>query len=280
MARVRATRLQRWRRALSSGWPKRRGRDSLADDALLFAAAARLKQGEKALAVERLLELVDRFPFGEMAADGLFRLFLLHRTDGKIDEALAFLQEIEGRFAGADDSFEFDRARYWHGRTLEELGQTGDALALYESVSREHPATYYGLIARERVESLDAERGAKLVKATAAAAEGDDPFPLRLGDLAGDPSFLSAVELTRLGLGGQVPMEVLAIDRSKLKTEQVRLLVLLSRFGQRGAGRSQPRPRLASRRSQRAHHSRRASHMGDRLPAGLPRARRDAGQGG
>ena len=200
---------------------------SLADDALLFAADARFKQGERDLAVERLLELVDRFPKGEMAADGLFRLFWLHRSEGKLEESLAFLEEIEGRFAEADDSFEVERARYWRGRVLEALGQPAGALALYEWVSREHPATYYGLISRERVEAMDPERGAALAKATVASTEGDDPFPLRLGALSQQPVFGSAVELTRLGLGEQVPLEVLAVDRSKLEAEQVRLLVLL-----------------------------------------------------
>lgn len=199
----------------------------LADDALLLAAEAHLKRGDRASGLERLYELVDRFPDGDPAADGLFRLFWLHWAEGQFEEALVFLEELEGRFSSGEDSFQVERARYWRGRVLEELGQRAEALALYEAVSTQHPATYYGLIARERVEAVAPERGEKLSQITAAAVERDDPLPLPLGPLATAPSFLAAVELSRLGLGELTPAEILTIDRRQLEADQVRLLVLL-----------------------------------------------------
>lgn len=202
----------------------------LADDALFFAADGRLRRGERDLGVDRLLELADGYPTSDMTADGLFRLFWLHRAKGTPEQALAFLQEIEGRFANADESYELERARYWRGRVAEQAGQTAEAVALFEALAREHPATYYGLIARERVESLDLARGEALRAELAAARVGDDPFPIDAGALGSDPQFLSAVELLRLGLGPLVPAEILAVDRTGLPAESLRLMVLVLSF--------------------------------------------------
>jgi soluble lytic murein transglycosylase len=77
------------------------------------------------------------------------------------------------------------------------------------------------------VEALDPERGRGLIALVAADPEASDPFPIRLGGLANDARFKSAVELLRLGFGELVPTEVMAIDRSSLPREQVRALVLL-----------------------------------------------------
>lgn len=199
----------------------------LADDALFFAADGRLKRGERDEALDRLLELADSYPTSDNAADALFKLFWLARADGHPEEGLKFLEEIEGRFAGSEESYEVERARYWRGRVLEAAGQNDEAMVAYESVTREHPATYYGLIARERVEALDEQRGNTLRAEIAAARAGDDPFPVQAGPLANDPQFQSAVELLRLGLGELVPTEILAVDRTALPAESLRLLVLV-----------------------------------------------------
>lgn len=200
---------------------------ALADDSLFFAADVHLRRGERDLAVERLLDVVDRYPSGDYSADALFKLFLIARSEGKLDDALAFLTEIEGRYVGLEDSHEVERARYWRARVLEGQGKTEDAVALYASVAAEHPATYYGLISRERVELLDEKRAASLAAAITPAQASQDLFPIHAGPLTSDPQFLSAVELLRLGFGELVPMEILAIDRTSLPADSLRLMVLV-----------------------------------------------------
>lgn len=199
----------------------------LADDALFFAADVHLRRGERDAAMERLLDVVDHYPTGDFAADALFKLFWVARGEGRLDEALEYLQEIEGRWAKADDSYELERAGYWRGRVLEQQGKAADALALYEQLAQEHPATYYGLLSRERVGTLDAARGAALHDAVKAAPTAAEPFPIHAGPLGSDPQFASAVELLRLGFGELVPMEILAIDRTALPPDSVRLMVLV-----------------------------------------------------
>lgn len=200
---------------------------SLADDSLYFAADIRLHRAERDPGVNLLFELVDRFPYGDMSADALFRLFWLYRAENHAEEGLQFLDEIEGRFAMAEDSYELERARYWKARVLEAGGKVADALALYESVVTEHPTTYYGLIARERIELVNPERGQQLAAATSASTEAKDLFPIHAGPLTNDPQFLSAIELLRLGLGELVPMEILAVDRTGLPADSIRLMVVV-----------------------------------------------------
>ncbi len=206
---------------------------ALADDALFFAAEVHAKRGLKAQAIERYLDVVERYPTGDYAADSLFRLFWLARAEGRLDEAVVFLEEIEGRWANADDSYERERARYWRARVLEQQERAADAVGAYEALAVDHPATYYGLLARERVGTLDAARGEALLPRVTAAPQAEDPFPLSAGPLASDPQFASAVELLRLGFGELVPTEILAIDRTGLPPESLRLMVLvLSLAGQ------------------------------------------------
>ncbi len=209
--------------ALAASFPEH----ALADDALFFAADAHLRRGEREEAMERLIDVVDRYPTGDFAADALFKLFWVARGEGRPDEALEFLTEIEGRWGRSDDSYEVERARFWRARLLEDQKKNDEALTLYEAVATEHPATYYGLLSRERVTGLDAARGLALEHAVAAAPTAADPFPIYAGPLGTDPQFASAVELLRLGFGEQVPMEVLAIDRTALPADSLRLMVLV-----------------------------------------------------
>jgi soluble lytic murein transglycosylase len=209
--------------SLASSFPEH----PLADDSLFFAADIHLRRGERDQAMERLLDVVDRYPTGDFAADALFKLFWVARGDGKLDEALEFLTEIEGRWGKNDDSYEVERAQYWRARVLEQQEKKAEAITLYESIANDHPATYYGLLSREAVATLDPERGAALLASQAAAPIASDPFPIYAGPLGTDPQFASAVELLRLGFGELVPMEVLAIDRTALPTDSLRLMVLI-----------------------------------------------------
>lgn len=199
----------------------------LADDALFLAADVYARRGERAQARERLVDVVDGYPAGDHAADALFKLFWLARADGSLDEALEILRELEGRWAGAEDSYEVERARYWRARVLEAQEKAAEALAVYAATARAHPATYYGLLSRERVEAMDPALGARLLGEVAAAETAADPFPVHAGPLSGSPQLASAIELLRLGFGALVPTELLAIERAGLPPESVRLLVLL-----------------------------------------------------
>ncbi|MGV3622440.1 MAG: transglycosylase SLT domain-containing protein [Archangium sp.] len=214
--------------ALARGFPEH----ALADDALFFAADVHLRRGQKEEAMERLIDVVDKYPNGDFAADALFKLFWVARDENRLDEALEFLNEIEGRWAKNEDSYEVERAQFWRARVYEQQEKPVEAVVLYEAIATEHPATYYGLLARERVLMLDAAKGEKLNSAVKAALTAVDPFPIYAGPLGSDPQFASAVELLRMGFGEMVPMEILSIDRSTLPPDSLRLMVLMLSMAQ------------------------------------------------
>lgn len=202
-------------------------RDALADDALLAASELYWSQGDATSALERLRTLVEDVPRGDLVGEALFKLFWIHRKQGRLDEAIGFLKELEGRCASGD-SAQIERAVYWRGQTLAQQGKADEASALLTSLAQEHPGTYYGLLARERVEALTAQLGERGEPAAVlASASGASPFPVSAGALADVPSFWSAVEFLRLGLPKYVRSEIQAIERDGLPDAAVRLLVLV-----------------------------------------------------
>ncbi|MBX7115152.1 MAG: transglycosylase SLT domain-containing protein [Myxococcaceae bacterium] len=200
---------------------------SFADDGLFFAADARFKEGNVEKALEQLAELTTRYPSGDFVGEALFKQFWIHRASQNSAAALAVLDDIERRFAVADESYEVDRARYWRSRLLEDAGNTAQAAQVLRQVALEHPTTYYGLIARERLLKLDEAQGKLVQEALSKPVPERDPFPFFTGPVGKDPRYLTAVELHRLGFDPVVQVEVLSIDRTALPVESLRTLVYL-----------------------------------------------------
>lgn len=196
-----------------------------ADDALFNAADARMRAGDPDGARALLAQLVERYPTGDQAAEGMFRQAWLFKQAKDWPKALEALQAIEQRFTASDDPYEVERARYWRARVTELSGDAKAAADVLADVATEHPATYYGLIARERLMKIDVEKAKALDLKPADKA--DDVFPVYAGPLGDEPGFLTAIEWLRLGVSEQVPLELLAIDRSKLPRESLRLIVFV-----------------------------------------------------
>jgi len=198
-----------------------------ADDALFYAADGRLRGGDPEGAKAILKELVEKYPTGDQAAEGLFRQAWLAKAAKAWPDAKAALEGIEQRFTASDDPYEVERAQYWRARVLEASGDAKAAAEVLADVAVNHPATYYGLMARERLMKLDAAKAAEVAKSLPPARSADDVFPLYAGPLSDEPGFQTAIEWLRLGISEQVPLELLAIDRSKLPREGLRLIVFV-----------------------------------------------------
>ncbi|MFT3836469.1 MAG: transglycosylase SLT domain-containing protein [Myxococcaceae bacterium] len=199
----------------------------LADDALFQAADSYEHGGMPDEALAALDQLATKYPDSENMAEGLFRKAWIWRARREPLKAVGPLEELEERFGDADESFEIERAQYWRGRLFEDVGEPKQAAEIFGKLAYDHPNTYYGLIAREKVAALDPDALPKLNASLAPAVETRDPFPVYAGPLGADPAFWSAVEMLRLGMGDQVTYEVLGIDRTQLPTDSVRLLVYL-----------------------------------------------------
>lgn len=198
---------------------------SFADDALFYAADVHVKAGDTERALERLSQAAEEYPDGDFAAESLFKSFWILRAAGRAEEGLAFLEKIERQFGAAEESYEVERARYWKARTLETGRKRDEAAALLERLALDHPATYYGLMARTRLEAIDPDRAARVASQLIFPTESAGPWPLHAGPMGDDPHFLAGVELLRLGFPEAVSSELLAVDRSGQAAEAIRLLV-------------------------------------------------------
>ncbi len=189
-----------------------------ADDALFFAAELELRDGRSAAALERLERVVVHHAAGNFAPEALFRLAWQHRAAGARDAALATLEHL-GRQPGLGREQRL-RARYWRARTLERWDEASAAAEL-AALAAEHPASWYGLLARAR---LPAEARAAAPSCAGSACVEASLWPLEAGSMGADPRFLAGVELLRMALPG-AEAELLAIDRRGLTEDAARLLM-------------------------------------------------------
>jgi soluble lytic murein transglycosylase len=205
---------------------------SFADDALYYAAALYIANDDLDSALARLSELATRYPNGDYTAEALFKSFWLRRARGELDQARALLDKLETTFARAAESYERERAQYWRARLSEGEGRTKEAVEAYARLAVNHPGTYYGLISRRRLGTLDEQRQREVLTQLY-FPPAESPWPLHAGPLAADPHFLAAVELLRMGFREAVASELLAADRTRLPQQSVRLLVqLLAHVGE------------------------------------------------
>jgi soluble lytic murein transglycosylase len=211
-----------------------------ADDALFFEAWLLQLTGEFDTALARYEELARNYPAGNFASEALFRAFWLHHRRGDRPAALTALRAVEQLPQAARTDEALWRARYWQSRELEAQNELVAALASYERIAAERPATWYGMLARSRMARLSPVHLTRAKPAPAVQEPANEPgevWPLPLGALAGDPHFAAGVELIRLGMPG-AGEELLAVDHRGLPETPARLLFqILQRTGRGRAAR-------------------------------------------
>ena len=127
----------------------------LADDASYRVAMIYESQGQSELRAQTLRELPARYPSGDMRAEALFQLGLGERLAGRPAAALPYFER--GALVGETERLEGidGRARYWLGRTLEDLGRGPEAVDAYRTCAREFPLAYYAQLSLGRLAALD-----------------------------------------------------------------------------------------------------------------------------
>jgi peptidoglycan lytic transglycosylase len=214
--------------ALAAEFPE----NPLADDALFVAADLLAQDGDTSGALSRLDRLVERYPQGDQLGEALFKAFWLRQQAGDEAGALATLVRLERVRGSAEDSYDVERARYWRARLLDREKRTEEALGLWEALALEHPGTYYGLVARERLAERDPARAARVASRLAVLPTAPPPSDLEAGTLLDDPHFRAGAELLRLGFNDAASSELLAAQRAGQPAEAQRLLVeALARTG-------------------------------------------------
>ncbi len=191
---------------------------SYADDALVYAADLQLRAGNDQGARRSLVKLVDTYADGDFRADALFRLFWLDRAHGRLTSGLGFLQRLEADYGDAADSIDRERSLYWQARTLTSLDRKVEAIVAYERLLRQHPASYYSMLARGRLAALHPALAAEIEAQLPEPSLALPAFEIPDGALRADPHYASALELLRLGFRRAATDELLRIDRKAVRS--------------------------------------------------------------
>ena len=227
---------------------------SYADDARIRSAELASDAGDEATAATILAEVPTRYPKGDLLNEALWRLAFGAWRAERLDDALHWLDENLRLVPHEEIWYAEGRVQYWKARVLEKQGQRAEARIWYERAVREYPLSVYAFLALNRLKTLDPKAQAALV-ASLRKGVHDVPawsFPPR--PLYGEPGFLRAVELARMGQGGDARRELarlgLATSAEKhaagaARAEDEDLLwitaVLLDRGGVWSASHSLPR---------------------------------------
>jgi soluble lytic murein transglycosylase len=217
-----------------------------ADDALYLAAELRAVSGDISGALLDLEAVSTRYPQGDYAGEALFKTFWLHHRLDDDEAGLASLDRVEERFAHAADPFDVERARYWRGRVLDSQGNRAGAMALWTALAADHPATYYGLLARTRLAERQPTTAAELAQRSVLPPAAGETTLVDAGTLRTDAHYRAGTQLLALGFSDAAAQELLAVRRSRQPKDVTRILIQgISRAGDLRSGQALARTEFA-----------------------------------
>ncbi len=202
----------RYYEMLEREFPKHR----LADDARLKRAQSYQRMGVEARFTELLQTMPEDYPAGDMTMDGVLELSMRRIEKQDWSGAASVLERgvalVRNRDSARGTEYS-GRERYFLARARFETGARAQALDEYAAIIRELPLSYYMLHAYSRLLALDPARAqASLEEGLRHASEKPFAFAmrpefervefkralelLRVGDVAGGKSELSALRLT------------------------------------------------------------------------------------
>lgn len=210
---------------------------ALADDALLVAADRARNDEDGEGERQALRHLVREYRDSDQRAEALFRLFWSHRAEGKPGRGLQYLDILSADYENGakGDGGDAERGRYWWGRTVATGAVKADrpqGVAVLSKLAHDRPTTYYGLLARSFIASIDP------TQVVAPLAVSAYPGMLRMGRLVKDRAFQAAMEFWRLGETKEahdallnVDLKAMRVDGSKGQESTLIVTEMLQRLG-------------------------------------------------
>jgi soluble lytic murein transglycosylase len=182
-------------------------KDTLGDDARLYAALAHDELSDRAQFVTLLSRIADDYPDGDMSRDGVFRLALSQMEHRDFASAIPLLERAQSLPAVAAQA---GRESYFLARARLATGDEAGGLAGLETLIEQQPLAYYTLHAWSRLSAIDAAR------ATAALARGRTraeitPFLFERSAELTSPGFERALELLQAGDVDAATLELTAL---------------------------------------------------------------------
>jgi soluble lytic murein transglycosylase len=181
---------------------------SYADDARLRSAELASDAGDEVTAAVLLADVPRRYPKGDLLNEALWRLAFASWRAGKDEDALRWLDENLRLVPHEEIWYAEGRALYWKARVLERQGKSDDARHFYERAAREYPLSVYALLGLTRLQGIDGNAAASVVASLREGIHDVPAWTFAARPLFGNDGFLRAVELARMGQGGDARREL------------------------------------------------------------------------
>ena len=196
---------------------------TLADDSRYYAAQSYLDLGAEDRFTELSSTMAERYPKGDMVAEGLFRLALRRMDRGAWSEAALLLDQGVSWVGETDATRGFDlvgRERYFRARALHALGKSAQARAELGELIRAYPLSYYMLQAYTRLRVLDPDAARDALARATVAAE-TEPFHIVRRKEVDQPGFSRMLELLRIGEldSALKELDALGLSRAEVASE-------------------------------------------------------------
>jgi soluble lytic murein transglycosylase len=181
---------------------------SYADDARIRMAELLTDAGDDAGAAKVLAEVPDRYPSGDLLNEALWRLAFGAWRAGHLDEALHWLDENLRLIPHEEIWYAEGRPQYWKGRVFEKQGKAKEAREWYERAVKEYPLSVYALLSLTRMRASDKHAADALIASLRKGLKEVPAWSFPPRALYGEPGFLRAVELARMGQGSDARREL------------------------------------------------------------------------
>jgi soluble lytic murein transglycosylase len=187
---------------------------SYADDARLRTAELAADAGDEGETIQLLTEVPVRYPKGDLVNEALWRLAFGAWKGGRYDDALHWLDENLRLVPHEEIWYAEGRALYWKGRIFEKQSKPELARDAYQRAVREYPLSVYALLGLARLQETFPGVRARLVAELREKIHRPVPWSFAARPLFADPGFLRAVELARMGQGGDARRELARLGLS------------------------------------------------------------------
>jgi soluble lytic murein transglycosylase len=181
---------------------------SYADDARIRMAELLTDAGDDAGAAKVLAEVPARYPKGDLLNEALWRLAFGAWRAGHLDEALHWLDENLRLIPHEEIWYAEGRVQYWKGRVFEKQGHAKEAREWYERAIKEYPLSVYALLSFTRLRASDRHATDALVASLRKGLKEIPAWSFPPRALYAEPGFVRAVELARMGQGGDARREL------------------------------------------------------------------------
>jgi soluble lytic murein transglycosylase len=198
---------------------------SMADDGYALAGIGYQESDAPTLAMERWAAQVQTYPHGDMAGEGFWRLAWNAYLAGDTPAAVGWADQAVERLQLSTDPVHYRAAAYWRWRwrlypsvedpsaLVEDAEQREAAIQGLLDLCRDHPASYYALLAAGRLQELAPERLAALPH----PALGEEPGPWEVRQSFLEENAASnALALARVGLVREAVTELNRLEEAAM----------------------------------------------------------------